>query len=209
MSNAGIQIKSCTNFPIAVLYLEQEFGKEWFNHIELDKLDMEDANFCVVGQLTKVRNPDSNCIVFFIKKCGDTKSYSDTVFDSAAIAGSVYYNREALTKRWTEIIQALKDDFKRKAAKQKNDTSHRDRLRVLASESRVNRCAQVFNEILMPLMEERARKGKLCAEVADDLFVDKKPTSEDLVAYLKDRGFAVTKSIPPGSSLISYSISWA
>lgn len=69
-----IKFEDCTNYDIGVKYLEQEFGKDWFNKIDLDTLDMSNIDKCIIGQLSE-------------------KGYKDYVESIGLVFGFYCYNK--------------------------------------------------------------------------------------------------------------------
>lgn len=70
-----IHITHCTDIDTAVLYLNQHFGSDWYEKIDLDQLNMLNHNTCVIGQLSG----DISC--FCYKVHAHSAAWLRTMFD--------------------------------------------------------------------------------------------------------------------------------
>ncbi len=116
------------NFPDAIKILDYVFVSDWAHRIDLDTLDMEDTNLCIIGQLGK---PVGVTYESFMKNVFGITDRSDRRYNSGIFAKN--------TMEWKRIIGELRKDVPHSSQTKKSDETpkevliFRDKRRKLVS----------------------------------------------------------------------------
>jgi hypothetical protein len=89
-------------------FLDKRYGKDWYNRIDLEKLDMSSGEHCLIGQLDGWYNN-----VFPIRVIGiDIMSDEMETGEYYGFMGNVWKDDERLTKNWKRKIRQLRREEK-------------------------------------------------------------------------------------------------
>lgn len=100
-----IKLSDCKDFKTAIAFLDQEFGKDWFQQINLDKLDIYSEYNCIIGQLY----PKGGYFRFLDNKGIDYLDALGTLFTHPS--KTKYNTSENLTQWWKAYILALRGGY--------------------------------------------------------------------------------------------------
>lgn len=94
-----------------ICFLREQYGHDWYNHVDLDTLLMTDARKCILGQLERHRTGAGNGFYQALHRLGITHSDADGMgFTVESV--SRFADWGPLTDEWKRRIRNLRETYR-------------------------------------------------------------------------------------------------